>query len=239
MPEVRGRYRSFRERTCAECSRIDRVRSDNAGIRCGPCASRISLEKARRIRTDGVTENRRRRTKPCECCGAPFVAIGRNRFCSMTCRRAGQSTGRTCEQCGAGFRVPRSKLSGRSNSSARFCSWACYALSLEIPGSAASRGSGWLAARREALRRNPFCALCGTTRDLHVHHIQPYRLRRDNSQQNLMPLCETDHPVVEKIMRRLEEFGLPYEQALFAKRGMLTERQDATRMMLSRLSQCL
>ncbi|MEG3639297.1 HNH endonuclease signature motif containing protein [Magnetococcus sp. PR-3] len=66
------------------------------------------------------------------------------------------------------------------------------------------RGSGWHAARTEALRRAPFCGVCGAQEHLEVHHIVPFRVSQDNSQSNLIPLCRRCHRRVDEAFRKIE-----------------------------------
>ncbi|GEP00521.1 hypothetical protein GCM10007887_04770 [Methylobacterium haplocladii] len=127
--------------------------------------------------------------------------------------------------------MPRSKLSGKTNSSARFCSRPCYERHLCRTDRKTGRGSQWAKVRKEALRLTPYCWLCGTTKRLQVHHIIPWRLTFDNRQPNLAVLCTRHHKVVEMALVETEKFGFgPVER--FAWRSMLAERRDATRMML-------
>lgn len=44
-----------------------------------------------------------------------------------------------------------------------------------------------------------FCAKCGTTKKIHIHHIIPFRYTKDNSPSNLIPLCASCHRKVEII----------------------------------------
>lgn len=41
------------------------------------------------------------------------------------------------------------------------------------------------------------CAICGTSKGIHIHHIIPYRLTKDNGTDNLIPLCRKHHKMVE------------------------------------------
>ena len=66
------------------------------------------------------------------------------------------------------------------------------------------RGSGWKRIRSEAISSQPFCAACGTMKLLQVHHIIPWRLSRDNSQKNLVPLCRSHHKAIEHIFTQFE-----------------------------------
>lgn len=74
-------------------------------------------------------------------------------------------------------------------------------------GFSQSYGEGWIASRREALKRDEHeCVNCGITspqhkeetgQDLHVHHIEPVRtfeMKEDAHElDNLMTLCRDCH----------------------------------------------
>lgn len=129
----------------------------------------------------------------------------RSRQC-IRCARLENSVERFCARCQGSFRCAKSRLSGKSNARAKFCSIRCYRRhQRRHPRRSKLRGPGWLRARREALRRAPFCAMCGTLRRLQVHHVIPYRLTRDNSQPNLIPLCGRHHKIVENLFVSAEE----------------------------------
>ena len=53
------------------------------------------------------------------------------------------------------------------------------------------RSPRWRRVRDEFVRSNPFCDACGRTKDLEVHHVEPFRLRPDLEldPQNLCVLC--------------------------------------------------
>jgi len=51
--------------------------------------------------------------------------------------------------------------------------------------------------KRKHFGGNQFCAICGTTNDINIHHIIPYRLSQDNEVDNLIPLCRSHHKIVE------------------------------------------
>lgn len=56
------------------------------------------------------------------------------------------------------------------------------------------RSSHWPAVRNAFLNDHPTCAVCGTTKDLEVHHVRPVHLypERELDPNNLITLCE--HP---------------------------------------------
>lgn len=184
-PGARSRNRGRRLRTCAECGKVEEIRADNPASRCRPCATRPALAQGHRARSA------QRNHETCRHCGRVFPAppSSRQQFCSRACRRAAQSVERTCVTCGGSFRIARSILSDRTNSSGRFCSRSCYERHLCRTPRIRGRGSRWKTIRKAALRQTPFCACCGKTRHLQVHHIIPFRLTRDNSPTNLIPLC--------------------------------------------------
>lgn len=204
-PRTGPRHRATRLRTCAECGKVEEVRADNPATRCQACGGRPALQEGHRTRSAG------RNRETCRQCGRGFPAppSSRQKYCSQACRRAAQSVERTCATCGSAFRIPRSILSGRSNSSGRFCSRPCYERHLCRTPRVGGRGSRWKTIRRGALRQTPFCAFCGNSRHLQVHHIIPFRLTRDNSPTNLIPLCRACHKRVESVFHDVEAIVPP------------------------------
>jgi hypothetical protein len=191
-------------RTCVDCGKVESVRRDNDGIRCRSCAARhnggVGL---RAIKT---------RVKPiasCARCGITFRTNGHankranRRFCSRACREE-PKLHRICKECGIEFDVLPSVLSGKTNASANFCCRPCYMNWLCRLNPNPSRGYGWHEIRRQARRAAPFCAYCGTTTRLDVHHIIPYRLTADNAHDNLIPLCRKHHKAVEMDFLEME-----------------------------------
>jgi hypothetical protein len=60
------------------------------------------------------------------------------------------------------------------------------------------RGPGWNTIRKNILERdNHCCKICGSSDKLHIHHIVPYKISKDNSPENLVTLCPTCHVAVE------------------------------------------
>ena len=65
-------------------------------------------------------------------------------------------------------------------------------------GKVTEYGPGWRSIRTMVRRRDGNkCARCGSTKNLQVHHIIPYRESHDNSLENLITLCGNCHPRVE------------------------------------------
>ena len=59
-----------------------------------------------------------------------------------------------------------------------------------IPG---TRSPKWAAVRKDFLKQNPVCALCGGTATLEVHHKKPFHLHPELELEpsNLITLCES------------------------------------------------
>ena len=55
------------------------------------------------------------------------------------------------------------------------------------------RSSKWRSVRDAHIKSHPFCAVCGGTKKLNVHHIQPFHLNPDLEldPHNLISLCES------------------------------------------------
>jgi len=57
----------------------------------------------------------------------------------------------------------------------------------------AKRSSKWPAVRKNHLKLNPICAVCGDTNKLEVHHIKPFHLHPELELEptNLITMCES------------------------------------------------
>lgn len=126
----------------------------------------------------------------------------------------------TCETCGQKFfRNPFEA----AKSERHYCSRACASKKHGEKiagekngrwrgGSIESRGPSWETTRAQVIESfGGKCACCGMTNDahiekyrksLHVHHNNtPYRLKFDNSTDNLIPVCIPCHPILERAQR--------------------------------------
>jgi len=133
----------------------------------------------------------------------------RKRFCSKKCvgiangkRKAKMKESRltaTCI-CGAKLTYPKS-LSYRR----KFCSRDCANKAMAT-ARVYEYGRTWPAQRRKARKRDcDTCQNCGSTDNLHVHHIVPFRISRDNRLRNLVTLCASCHTTEEARLRSIEE----------------------------------
>lgn len=65
-------------------------------------------------------------------------------------------------------------------------------------GKVTYRGKGWRSIRTIVIRRDGSkCQICGSKKQLQVHHITPYRYTQDNSLKNLITLCAKCHRKAE------------------------------------------
>lgn len=94
------------------------------------------------------------------------------------------------------------------------------------------RGDDWNIVRKRALKRQPFCAMCGRLRGLQVHHIIPYRLTQDNRGINLVVLCCSHHMMVERATTKIEATEPDYETMHFIINNMLRSHELTMRAAL-------
>src|SRR5688572_5154283 len=197
-PASKSKQRKCRERVCVDCGQTESIRDDNPAIRCRTCASRIAgtksgIKKSAAAKLNGCS-------RACEVCGTRHY---NSRFCSKPCHQSViEREVRTCKFCSANFEIRKSTL--RTNASGNFCSRLCYEKFLCRTDKVSGRGSQWRRIRKGILRIIPCCVLCGTTKGIQVHHVIPYRLTRDNSPRNLVPLCRKHHREIESLFLQTE-----------------------------------
>lgn len=203
---------------CPVCSQTRAVRKDSTSTTCKSCAAKKSVLAALAVI--------RSKTKliNCKSCGAGIPARLGHTYCSVDCRMADKKVDRVCKCCGETFRAYKSALDGKTNASGNFCSRVCYEKWMCNGDRVTGRGSQWSKIRLLALARHPFCALCGTSEGLQVHHIVPFRLTQDNSDGNLIPLCVKHHKVVESITHDIEFSGSNPSDMKLILGNMLAER---------------
>ena len=171
----------------------------------------------------------------CKTCGAEFevyesslrTSNSSGKFCYRKCYTEHQKTltGHKnnhctsfvvkCANCGNEITTIPSRASIYKN---RFCSLDCKhsfhhnyidgERNVNWKGGASNfRGGDFQRIKKENFK-DSFCVLCGTSKGVHIHHIIPYRLTKDNSPENLVPLCRKHHKSVEHIfVSQLEALG--------------------------------
>lgn len=165
-----------------------------------------------KCRTDGKKKMKSETVECCNC-GKTFKRYRSNikskqQFCSAECFRQyrhPEMVQRVCKECGKSFLMYKSSLE-QSNASGNYCSRACYDKSMRIEGSVSYKG-GFERVKRQNFNTVQFCALCGTTKKIHIHHIIPFRLTQDNGLDNLVPLCSSHH-------KKFENATLPFIETM-------------------------
>lgn len=154
--------------------------------------------------------------RDCQTCGKTFlvhpsrVKHGRGLNCSRECQYKSTARHRVphvtlkCHGCGSSFSLVQSKVVAKRGAG-KFCSRVCRDKHWTGPltpnwqnGTGVSkRGPYWYAIRRRVLKRDGACLHCGSTNNLHVHHIIPFRMFLDheqaNAEANLIALCSPCH----------------------------------------------
>lgn len=170
----------------------------------------------------------------CAQCGKTFQRFagnvrGKINFCDIKCMREYEKTkweSRICKQCGAKFKVYRSALNS-SNATGNYCSRACYEQSMCKDGTTKRKGD-FARVKREHFNGKQFCAICGTTKQIHIHHIIPYRMTHDNSVDNLVPLCASHHKKFENATLPFLNIVKDFDMAKTMLNIMIRTRQQDT-----------
>jgi hypothetical protein len=212
---------------CPECHTERFVRKDSRSVVCKSCSSRKANASAL------VVIRAKTKHNPCRVCKAKIPARLSYTYCSVACRVADKKTQRDCKCCKATFSIYASALTGKTNASGNFCSRTCYEKWLCQTDRATGRGSQWSKIRNAAIDRHPFCGICGTKKNLQVHHIAPFRITHDNSQDNLIPLCTKHHKIVETLTHDIEATGSPPEDMKFIIGNILSGYSQIQRMRLN------
>lgn len=142
-----------------------------------------------------------------------------------------------CDYCGKNIKIIPSK---RQTYKFSFCNVECrakfmsnYMLGEKNPlwkgGTTKSKGN-FESVKKQYFNKINFCAICGTTLNIHIHHIIPYRLSHDNGVDNLIPLCNKHHKMIEdltfKFTRLFDDNN--YDKAKYYLNLILREQQLQT-----------
>ena len=184
----KGRFRRFAK--CRKCGNW--FATSEGRTFCDEC--REQSPQYRRVGTITVK---------CYQCGKDFQRYaanvrGKKQFCGLECQREYELTrweSRICKECGKTFKVHKAAIE-HTNASGNYCSRECYNKHMTIEDSPTHKG-GFDRVKREHFKGVQFCAICGTTKRIHIHHIIPFRLTKDNGLDNLVPLCSSHHKKVE------------------------------------------
>jgi len=269
-------------------------------------AQKLGMNKLPCIRREDLTEEQGKELKNskskdvyiCQNCGEVKIDYKSNVFqkgkfkeyCSRQCGKEDKRVKRTCKNCGKEFKIYKSKLSNKTNSSGNFCCRECYneyqetltgeknnnynsieyscdycgkpikAIPSKIKnhkhhycsreckgkhhsklfsgknnptwrGGHKNRKGDFEKVKKEHFSGNQFCAICGTTKNIHIHHIVPYRYTEDNSVNNLIPVCASCHRKIEvmtwNIIDEFKKENLDIVKMIM--NNILQSRQSATK----------
>lgn len=82
--------------------------------------------------------------------------------------------------------------------------------------------------KRNNFKFPQFCALCGTSKNTHIHHIIPFRFTQDNSLNNLIPLCVKHHRLIEVLTYRIKDTGVDFKYIGLFINNILRQKQMET-----------
>lgn len=217
-----------RIRTCTICDKKETIRKDNKSIICKSCSSKKSGEKGlKTIRDNTVWKN-------CKGCNNKIQTYKKWNYCSKECSHKSKITTRICKECNKEFEVLKSTL--KTNASGNYCSRKCYENYMCDTDRTNGRGSQWKKIRNIAIKKAPFCAICGTARKLQVHHIIPYRYTNDNTQENLIPLCVKHHKTIEILTNDILKIHKDFTVSQFILKNIFRDYQLATAIKLKELN---
>ena len=132
---------------------------------------------------------------------------------------------RSCTVCGSSFEIRTTSL--RHHNRGLYCSQVCHGVANRNPDRRrvpTDRGTDWPSIRTRHLAVYKFCWRCGSQGRLHVHHIIPYRLRKDNREGNLAVLCASCHRHVEVATRNVIDIVPDLDIAAVLLRDALWKR---------------
>jgi hypothetical protein len=189
-------------------------------------------EKATIARKSLTVKKKKRipaRISICANCNNSFDDFSKepSKHCCIECRLESTRNFVDCASCKALVKVTPSRIKVNKGVGI-FCNAACFNKFQCKPETSSDRGSQWTSIRNKVINLFPFCALCGTTKKLQVHHIIPYRLTKDNSASNLIPLCTKHHKFVEMQFIAMEAVEDNLDRASIAWRAMLRGHQIKT-----------
>lgn len=210
---------------CPNCGNERSVRKDSTSTVCKACNGSKAGTAASLVIKAKVVKI------PCKTCGHEIPKRLGHTYCSVKCRTEDKKIERICKCCGKTFSAYKSAINGKTNASGNFCSRECYEKWMCNGERVTGRGSQWNKIRRMVLDTHPFCAMCSESVDLQVHHIAPFRLTHDNSEENLIPLCKKHHKIVESITHDVEFSGSSSEDMKFILGNILSELSSVSKYM--------
>jgi len=246
VQETRTKNRGWRK--CKECGQEFFAPKSSKKVNC----SKECLQKSR---------EKKRLKRVCKHCGKAFEiyasALNTNasgNYCSRQCyyEHMATVTGKQnksynrveveCAECGKPLAVIPSRISAYKNSfCGEECKWKHHHNYISGEKNCNWRGGhdkyrgDFETVKKQWFDGVQLCAICGTAKHIHIHHIIPYRLTQDNSRSNLIPLCRKHHKKIESLMLPAIEGGTDLETSKAIINCILRERQMAVFTIASRL----
>lgn len=215
-------------RICNICEKEDVIRKDNKSTTCKKCSLDIKREKSTKKIKSKV------KFTQCKKCSKDIPLSKKQTYCSKECHTKDKKEKRECKHCSKEFLIYTSSLN--TNASGNYCSRKCYEKYICDTERTKGRGSQWKKIRNIAIKKAPFCAICGTRKKLQVHHIVPYRYTKDNTQENLIPLCVKHHKIIEVFTNDILKIHKDFTVSQFILKNIFRDYQIATAMKLKELT---
>ena len=223
----KGRYQHYVK--CKDCGEWF-CAFQNYRTRCDNCSYTAKHERSAQI--DLICDN----------CGKQFkrfkgnIKSILNNYCSRKCmieHKKADVLHRICKNCGREFDIYKSSIE-KTNASGNYCCRECYNEDMTLDKERVY--TGFAKSKRENFGKKQFCAICGTTKKIHIHHIMPNRITHDQSKENLIPLCATCHIKIERLTRDiLKAFEGEHEKAEPLLRLVLRQRQFETSLVIKEI----
>jgi len=176
------------------CSRECRGKHKNVNCECNYCGDSFTISKSKYENGRGKycslecqgKHKTEKRTIDCECnyCDNSFTVPkseyerGVGKYCSNKCQSKDGTVECECNYCGNSFTVPKSKC---KNGRGKYCSRKCQKLDKRKSNPDLRDSPAYRQFRTDVLDRDNYsCVDCGTSDNLHVHHIVP--ISEDESQ---------------------------------------------------------
>lgn len=117
-----------------------------------------------------------------------------------------------------GYRINRNKTSTFFVNREHMHKWLVGENHWEYRGGSIYYGDGWAKTAKAIRERDKICQMCGKTPEengkaLDVHHINPARVSRDNSPENLIALCMSCHRKISAS----EQYDYPHKVTKYRK----------------------
>lgn len=136
----------------------------------------------------------------CKNCGVEFIEHknsynrrnGNGTFCSLECKSDHGTVEKDCKICGETFSAKKALV---ENNKGKYCSRGCYYIAETKEGTNIRDTQEYNEWRKSVKNRDECCVECGSTENLHAHHIIPVSEDKDKATDisNGEALCDSCH----------------------------------------------